>query len=131
MPYSVDDLVGKIVLIAEDEYMLADAIEAAVRSAGGTVQGPFPSIAETLEHLASTATLPDAAALNIKLQDGQSYPIADELARRGIPYVFASATDLADLPKRFARVAMVPKPYAASQVVQALTILLHRSGAVG
>lgn len=130
MPYSVDDLAGKAVLIAEDEYMLADAIEAAVRSAGGAVQGPFPSIAETLEHLASAASLPDAAVLNIKLQDGQSYPIADELARLGIPYVFASATDPASMPRRFSRVAMVPKPYAASQVVQALTILLDRSGAV-
>ena len=128
MPYSVDDLVGKVVLIAEDQYLLADSIEAAVVSAGGSVQGPFPSVGETMEQLATAETLPDAATLNIRLQDGDSYPVADELTRLGIPYVFASATDLATLPKRFSRVAMVPKPYAPSQIVLALTTLLDRSG---
>lgn len=127
MPYSVDDLSGKAVLVAEDEYMLADAIEASIRSAGGEVQGPFPSVAEALQFLAETPRPPDAATLNIKLLDGDSYPIADELTRRGVPYLFASANSLASLPQRFSRSALVPKPYAAFQVVQALTTLLGAS----
>jgi CheY-like chemotaxis protein len=127
MPYSIHDLSGKTVLVAEDEYMLADAIEAAIRSAGGAVQGPFPSAAEALQFLADTPKLPDAAALNIKLRDGDSYPVADELALRGIPYLFASANSFAALPQRFSRSAMVPKPYAAVQVVQGLTALLSLS----
>jgi len=124
VPYSTRALAGKVILVAEDQYMLADAIEAAIRSAGGEVQGPFPSAKDALDHLSGAERQPDAAALNIRLLDGESYPVADELGRRGVPYVFASGNSIESLPTRFARVPLVAKPYAAHQVVQALTALL-------
>ena len=43
MPYSLDALAHKAILVAEDEYYLADAIGSVIQSAGGRVQGPFPS----------------------------------------------------------------------------------------
>jgi CheY-like chemotaxis protein len=124
MPYSTHALAGKVVLVAEDEYMLADAIEAAIRSAGGAVLGPFPTVVEALDNLARAERQPDAAALNISLLDGASYPVAAELQRRGVPFVFASASSIASIPASFARVPLVAKPYAAYQVVQALSSLL-------
>ena len=124
MPYSVTALSGRLILVAEDEYMLADAIVAAIESAGGNVLGPFPSVEESLRALASAERQPDSAALNIRLLDGESYALADELRRRSVPFVFASANRVSLLPSRFSRSPMVGKPYAAYQVVQALTALL-------
>lgn len=129
MPYSLDALAGKAILLAEDDYLLASTIEAAVRSAGGIVQGPFASVGDALHALATGAGAPDGATLNIRLADGDSYPVADELVRRAIPFVFASGNGAASLPGRFAKAPMVPKPYSAVQVVQALAALLHDEGA--
>ena len=128
MPYSLDALATKTILVAEDEYMLADSIVAMIESAGGEVQGPFPSTEEALEHLAHTDRKPDAAALNIRLLDGESYPLADYLVERGVPFTFASANDPSSLPARFAGASLVRKPYAAYQVVQALVTLLDDRG---
>ena len=125
MPYSTNALTGKIVLVVEDEYMLADAIEAAVRSAGGNVSGPFPTIKEALDHLADERNEPDAGTLNIRLIDGESYPVADELSRRSIPFVLASANSPSSLPKRFSHVPLVTKPFSAYQIVQAISELLR------
>lgn len=125
MPYPTDALSGKLILVAEDEYMLADAIVAAIKSAGGEVQGPFSSTEEALHSLSTGTRQPDAAALNIRLLDEDSYPVADELARREVPFVFASANSAASIPRRFLKAALVSKPYAAYQVVQALSALVE------
>lgn len=125
MPYPHDALAGKTILVAEDDYLLADTIDAEIRSAGGIVQGPFTSAKDALGSLLLGTPPPDAATLNVQLSDGDSYPVADELTRRGIPFVFASGNNPASVPSRFTRVAAVPKPYAAHQVVQALVTLTH------
>ena len=124
MPYSPDALRGRTIFVAEDEYYLADYIVSAIQSAGGTVQGPFPSAGQALDGLSDTADLPDAATLNINLLDGPSYPVADALADANIPFLFASANSSATLPPRFSRSPLLAKPFAAYQVVQALLALL-------
>ena len=41
-------LSGRRVLFVEDEYFLADALDAALREAGATVLGPVPSVEAAL-----------------------------------------------------------------------------------
>lgn len=129
MPYATSALREKTILIVEDEYFLADYIAAAITSASGVVDGPFASAKAAMAHLASDAARPDAATLNISLSDGTSYPVADELRRLGIPFVFASAYGSASLPARFARTPILTKPFAAYQVVQALAALTEDDAA--
>ena len=126
MPYSTDALRGRTVLVAEDEYYLADYIVSAIQSAGGRVQGPFPSVEQSLDQLSETADRPDAATLNVNLLDGPSYPVADALAGAHIPFLFASANSSSTLPARFSRSPLLSKPFAAYQVVQALLALLDQ-----
>lgn len=125
MPYSIDALAGKVIFVAEDEYMLADAMVAAIQSAGGVVRGPYTTASEALSILRDAERLPDAAALNIRLLDGVSYPVADELRRLEVPFVFASSRETKSVPERFSCARLLSKPYSAHDVVIALGQLLE------
>jgi len=118
-------LAGKRVLIVEDEWLVAEAIEFAVEAAGGKVVGPFPTIAQALAVLTGYGPVPDAATLNIRLADGESYPIADQLEAMNIPFLFASANGASSLPRRFARKVLLDKPVLPSKIIEALTVITH------
>jgi CheY-like chemotaxis protein len=117
------ELNGRRILVVEDEWFLADEISHAVNRAAGTVVGPVASVEEALE-LLQREPEPDAATLNVRVADGESYPVADELARRHIPFLFASANSASSLPGRFSRRAIVGKPFSGARLVTALSALL-------
>ena len=125
MFYSSDALAGRDILVVEDEYFLADYITSVIASVGGSFRGPFASANDALAHLAQTNELPKAATLNVKLTDGTSFPVADELSRLGVPFVFITANNATSLPDRFADCPNLAKPFAAYEVVQALVALLE------
>lgn len=116
-------LVGKRILIAENEWLIADAIASAVEAAGGQIIGPFPTIKQSLAALTGDTLAPDAATLNIRLNDGESYSVADRLAAMKVPFIFASANGSSSLPRRFSRRVLLGKPVAAKQVIEALIVI--------
>lgn len=79
---------GRKVLVVEDEPMIAMLIEDMLIDLGCTVIGPAMGLAEGLE-LADTPEL-DAAVLDVNLNGQRSYGLADALATRGIPVLFAT-----------------------------------------
>jgi DNA-binding response OmpR family regulator len=107
-----------LVLILEDETMIAMMIEDELVDAGYGVAGPFPTCSSAFSWL-STST-PDLAVLDTQLQDGSCRDIAVELRRRGIPFVvYSGATDthmtaLAGAP-------WVAKPALGKTLLDALT----------
>jgi hypothetical protein len=70
-------LLGKVVLIAEDQFLLAEDIREAVLSAGATIVGP----AATLERAMSLAnhSRPDVAMFNLTLFGRSTLPLAQAL----------------------------------------------------
>lgn len=88
-------LAGRRVLVAEDEPLLALELEETLRGLGCEVLGPVPTLEEAL-HLAATPGRIDAAVLDINLAGRPSFPVADHLAGRDVPVVFA--TGYGDLP---------------------------------
>ena len=65
---------------------------------------------------------PELALLDIHLSRETSYPVADELARRGIPFAFVTAYSRHHLPDRFTGCELVSKPFSE----RALRELLNR-----
>ncbi|MBW3617634.1 MAG: response regulator [Proteobacteria bacterium] len=53
----------------------------------------------------------DLAVLDLNLGGIQSFPIADALAARGVPFIFASGYGAAGLPSRHRSRAVVQKPF--------------------
>jgi len=56
------------------------------------------------------------AVLDIRLLDGTSFEVADQLRTRGVCVVFYTATQPAELPERFRDHPVVEKPNGAEVV---------------
>lgn len=119
MTSATNPLAGCRVLLVEDDYFIAAGMRAEFETFGADVIGPVASIEQALELLAATPDL-DAAVLDINLQDKLSYPVADALQARGIPFVFATGYEKNAVPERFADVPHCEKPVESAHIARAL-----------
>jgi CheY-like chemotaxis protein len=110
------------ILIVEDEYLLANDLHNALRTAGIAVLGPVPSVAAALAMIAAEAMI-DAAVLDINLRGEMVFAVADALRARGVPFAFATGYDQAVVPDRFADAPRAEKPLKGRQVKAALAPL--------
>jgi CheY-like chemotaxis protein len=106
------------ILVVEDEALIAMDLERIVRRAGCEVLGPVGRAEEALR-LAAEERL-DAAILDIELSDGDSFAVADALARRRVPFVFVTGSAPAALPERFRGRPLIRKPYNAAKLAAML-----------
>lgn len=118
MGVSLSSLRGRRILVVEDEYFIADDLAHAIETAGAEVVGP----ASTGEAAFSLLDGPpiDLAVLDINLAGEINFTIADELARRNIPFVFATGYDAATIPARHANRQRWQKPFEMAELVRAL-----------
>jgi len=117
-------LAGKKVLIVEDEYLLASVLRDVVEDLGADVLGPFPKVQPAL-HVFAEGRMPDIGLLDVNLGTENSFPLADELARRGIPTVLLTGYDAGTLPPQYRGFAYLRKPIDLASV----TAVLERLGA--
>lgn len=116
-----EPLAGRRVLLVEDEALVAMLIEDALDSAGAVMLGPYAAVAPALA--AIPEALPELAVLDLNLAGESSLPIADELAGRGVPLVFASGYGQAGLPPRFRGRPMLAKPFDPAELISVLAAL--------
>src|SRR5690606_550473 len=115
------------VLIVEDESLLVMVLEDLLPELGYEVVATAHSVETALQ--AADAHAPDLAILDINLAGDASFPIADELDRRGIPYLFASGYGRSALPPRHADALLVRKPFGRQDLVDGLARLPRRNAA--
>lgn len=111
------------VLAVEDEYFIAEELEAALRNAGATVVGPAPSVAAALD-LLEGGPAPEAALLDVNLAGEMVYPVADRLTARGVPFLFITGYDQSAVPERYAGVRRLEKPFEPRDVLREIRCLL-------
>jgi DNA-binding response OmpR family regulator len=114
-------LAGKRILVVEDEYFIASDLRKALDAQGAQVVGPVANLNAGLE-LAELAV--DAAVLDVNLEEDRSFPIADRLQSRSIPFLFLTGYDCWALPDQYQQAARLAKPFAPSSVVAMLEELL-------
>ena len=107
-----------IILVVEDEYFLADEARRKLQKLGATVVGPVARVDEALELLASEIV--DAGILDIHLDGGLVFPVAEKLEELEIPYVFATGYDPSIIPEKFAGFILCEKPIELEQIAKAL-----------
>ncbi len=116
MPVHGGPLDGLTILIIEDEYLIASDVQRIVEDAGAAQVLLAGSTVTALTHLQSPCRV-DVCILDLKLGDEDGRPLAQELLKRGVPFVVATGMDVtADLPG----ILVVQKPYTDIQVVDAL-----------
>lgn len=80
---------GCRLLLVEDEYVVAADLSAELARLGAIVPGPVGGVEEALDLIAS-GTVIHGAILDIKPRGRMVYPVADLLASRAIPFIFAN-----------------------------------------
>lgn len=106
------------ILLVEDEAILALMLEQDVVEAGYVAVGPFRDL-ETAFRAAIDEPC-DAAILDINLDGERSYPVAEELAKRGIPFLFLSGYGAESMPEKFRGCLRLAKPYDPVDIVRML-----------
>lgn len=115
-PRSADSgVVGLRVLVVEDEAFVAQEIVSMLEELHCEVVGPFPRVDRAREVLAADVEL-DGALLDINLNGEFVYPLADELLARGIPFIFASGYDSANIPQDYVRHPRLEKPFGQDEL---------------
>jgi two-component SAPR family response regulator len=109
---------GLRVLVVEDEMLVAMDIAALLQDIGCRVVGPVGQLSEALP-LAREAEL-DAAILDVNLENEGVEPVAAELARRSVPFVFATGYVRDDLPPRFRDRPVLEKPFTREDIETAI-----------
>jgi CheY-like chemotaxis protein len=106
------------VLVVEDEQMVVWMLEDMLADLGCEMVGPAPRLAQALAMVQAEGF--DAAILDVNLAGVQSFPVADALAARGIPFTFATGYEQSSLPSEYQRFKYLHKPYQTSDLREAL-----------
>lgn len=123
---------GAKALIVEDEALLALELDEVLRSAGFNVVGPFGNLAKALQ--AAKCESIDIAILDTNLNGEMVYPVASELALRGVPFLFLTGYDSSNLPEHFRPTPRMSKPFDHLHLIDQVKSIMskQRSGsAVG
>lgn len=115
-----DALLGRKVLVVEDDYFIADEMRRTLSRSGAEVLGPVASVDKALALIAASSEI-DAAVLDINLRDVMVFPVADALTSRGVPFIFATGYEDMAIPSRYAHVQRYEKPVEADALTQALS----------
>jgi CheY-like chemotaxis protein len=112
------------VFVVEDEYLIRMLLEDMLADLGFEIAAAVGTIAEATE--AATNGQFDVAILDVNVDGREVYPVADILAKRGVPFVFVSGYGEGSLTERFRGRPSLQKPFQAAQIEQTLAALLSK-----
>jgi CheY-like chemotaxis protein len=115
-------LTGRVVLVVEDEPLVALEVTAALRAAGARVL-----TAGFLEIGLFTTKNPElsAAVIDLQLSDGNGTAICRRLHHLGVPFVVYTGFPPMLIRDEWPNVPVISKPARPEQIISALIGLLH------
>ena len=118
------DLTGRLILVVEDEYLIADEMAKALSRYGADVLGPVSTVALANELIAAEGDRLHGAVLDLNLSGEMVFPVADALRARGVPFLFATGYNAWNVPERYVDVPRCEKPVDMSAVARELSVRL-------
>jgi CheY-like chemotaxis protein len=120
----LSETAGHRVLIVEDEAMIAMLVEDMLVDLGFTVMATAYSLEEALRTARSAEI--DLALLDVNLNGKASFPVADILRARRIPFIFATGYSHIGRQADFGDAPVLSKPFNASSLAQAIETAQQR-----
>lgn len=118
-------LLGRRILIVEDDCITAMDLAETLSAAGAQVVGPAGTIGSAFELLRRRPQL-DIALLDIEIEGAQVFDVADELLKLEVPIVFTTGYERSEIPARFRTVRHCEKPIGIAAIARALSDELAR-----
>lgn len=112
---------GARVLIAEDDFFVAQYLAEIVQDAGGMVIGPASDASDACTLAA--AALPDCAVLDMRLKDSDASPIVAFLDGACIPFVIVTGYRRDGLPSHLGWVPCLSKPFSRVELLDTLAMV--------
>ena len=109
------------ILVVEDEYLIRMLLEDMLADLGYEVAAAVGTFAEARE-LAAHGEF-SAAILDVNLDGEEIYPVADILAKRGLPFVFVSGYGERSLPEPYRDRPALQKPFQGEQLKAVLATI--------
>ena len=97
------------VLVVDDEHLVSMMLADWLAELGCETLGPANTVAAALRLIDQAPV--DAAILDVSLGNEQSYPVANELRRRRIPFAFATGHGAEVLAVPFKDAPLLSKPF--------------------
>jgi CheY-like chemotaxis protein len=112
------------ILIVEDESMVAMMIEDMLEDLGHRViatSGRMPDASKLISNASA-----DLAILDVNLNGEETYPLADSLAARSIPFIFATGYGASGIKAEWSGVPVLQKPFQTRELAQAINLAIRR-----
>ena len=124
--HALAPLQDRSIMVVEDEFFQAKDLTQAFSAAGARLVGPFPSLSAAVDALEDAPPI-DAAVLDINLRGRSVYELADLLAGRGIPFLFATGYDVDLVPASHRARPFLTKPFRIESLLVAVAGLCAES----
>ena len=109
-------------LVVEDEYLIRMLLEDMLDDLGYGIAAAVGTLSEARQ-IATDGDF-SAAILDVNLDGQEIYPVADILAKRGLPFVFVTGYGERSLPEPYRGRPALQKPFQAEQLKTTLAGLL-------
>jgi CheY-like chemotaxis protein len=106
------------ILVVEDEVLISMFLEDVLDDLGALVVGPVTNLKDGLGAIQGESL--DGAILDLNLGGEHTYPIADALTARGVPFVFITGYDRDTIDRRYGGIPVLQKPIEADTLERVL-----------
>lgn len=120
-------LTGARLLVVEDETLVAMMVEDMLSDLGCVVVNVAGSVSTGLALLADPTLALDGAILDVNLGGEKVYPVADALAARGVPFLFATGYGIGGIAASYAHLPALAKPYEPQLLERTLASVLRQT----
>ena len=104
-------------LVAEDELIIGVDLCDTVEEAGYRVEGPHNRLDSAM--LSIQKQRPDVAILDVRLDDGDVFPLAEALMKEKVPVIFhSSRVSPQEMRDRFPQALACSKPCPPDQMIE-------------
>lgn len=115
-----ESLEGLRLFVVEDESLVAMLLEGMLEELGCEVVDVAGSLDQALASLDNIVGEAHAAILDVNLGGEMVYPLADKLAERRVPFLFATGYGRAGVASRYPGAPVLAKPYRHEDLAAAL-----------
>src|ERR1019366_8154708 len=118
---------GLRVLLVEDDVMISLLFEDMLQEFGCEIVGPACDLKRAIDLAQGEASI-DVAVLDVNLGGQVVFPVAEILAKRGVPILFATGLGADGLPVDWRGHQTIQKPMSMEQFAVSLgdTLRIHR-----
>lgn len=115
---------GSRLLLVEDELMVGMFMQDLLKTIGYQSTDPISRLSDALAAAANERF--EGAVLDMNLNGEFVYPLAELLAKQGVPFVFVTGYAPSSVDPRFAKVPILQKPVLQSELTAALAEILDK-----